>query len=86
MTIEVQSQVFVNTDPQRRCYNGAHKSYTYLWTTWEPLETFTDTIEGMKDRLKFWKELNDYAVSRRGEPARKKFRIIDNATTKPLEL
>ena len=69
-TIQTRHQVFVNTDPQRRCYNGAYFSYSYGWSEWSDLETTSNPF-----RINFWKELNDYAVSQRGESARKEFKL-----------
>jgi hypothetical protein len=63
----------VNTDPQRRCYNGCHFSSEWQWTPWEILERFP--IEQTEAKLKFWTELNDYAVSQRGEGAKREFKI-----------
>jgi len=77
VTIMCRSKVFVNTDPQRRCYNGAFKSYRYDWGQWEELDT-QDTKEDADERLKFWKELNDYAVSQRGDGAKREFEIRCN--------
>jgi len=68
----MRRQELVNTDPQRRCYNGWWYSLELQWTNWEVLET------GIKDgerRLTFWRELNDYAISQRGESARAEFKI-----------
>lgn len=75
--IEMQSQVLVNTDPQRRCYNGCHAKSELRRTEWEVLETSwpEDQIER---RLTFWRELNDYAVSQRGESARTEYRAVKN--------
>jgi hypothetical protein len=66
----------VNTDPQRRCYNGCHFSSEWQWTPWEILERFP--IEQTEAKLKFWTELNDYAVSQRGEGAKREFKIKEN--------
>jgi len=46
------------------------------WTTWEILESEVpeDKIE---HKLKFWTELNDYAVSERGEGAKREFEITE---------
>lgn len=63
----------VNTDHQRRCYNGCHFSSEFVHTQWELLET--TTTEKTEKRLKFWKELNDYAVSQRGKGAKREFKI-----------
>lgn len=68
-------RVFVNTDPQRRCYNGCYFSYEHRWTDWEVLDR-PATLEVAERRLKFWRELNDYAVSQRGEGARKEFKVL----------
>lgn len=64
-TIRFRQKVTVNTDPQRRCYNGAHFSSEVRWSAWATLETNLpdDRVEG---RLAFWRELNEYAVSQRG--------------------
>lgn len=56
----------VNTDPQRRCYYGCHAKSELQWTAWEQIDSGL-TAEKAEDRLKFWRELNDYAVSQRGE-------------------
>lgn len=70
----------VNTDPQRRCYNGAHAKSEFRWTEWDELE-FVNS-DRVDVRLKFWSELNDYAVSARGEGARREFKVIDAAIAK----
>lgn len=72
--IEVRNRMLVNTDPQRRCYNGCHYKSDYMWTEWEVLESNIQPEKAEK-RLLFWKGLNDYAVAERGEPARREFRI-----------
>lgn len=67
VTIFHRKQIEVNTDPQRRCYNGCHFSSEFRWTSWESLETVPE--ERAEKRLTFWRELNDYAVSQRGKSA-----------------
>ena len=61
----------VNTDPQRRCYDGCHFSTEIVWGPWESLGYVkpedTDRV------IKFWTELNDYAVSQRGPSAKTEF-------------
>jgi hypothetical protein len=78
-TIQRRSQVVVNTDPQRRCYNGCHFSSELQWTAWEDLNLHMaeDTVE---NKLTFWRELNDYAVSQRGEGAKCEFRAVPEAS------
>lgn len=74
MIIETRNRQLINTDPQRRCYNGCHYSSALVWTEWEALEHIThDRVE---DRIKFWTELNDYAVSQRGQSAKREFRVV----------
>ena len=70
--IMTRSRHLINTDPQRRCYYGCHFSSELVWSSWEVLQ-FT-TADKAEDRLKFWRELNDYAVSQRGEGARSEFK------------
>lgn len=71
--ILTRSQHLVNTDPMRRCYNGCHFSSELQWGPWEVLERMVESKA--EDRLAFWKNLNDYAVSARGESARREFKI-----------
>lgn len=75
MDILSRSRILINTDPQRRCYNGCHFSSELIWSEWAVLELgVSDKID---ERLKFWRELNDYAVSQRGESARKEFKVTE---------
>jgi hypothetical protein len=73
IVIQTREKTVINTDPQRRCYNGCNFSEEIVWTPWVDLCTATE--ESVERRLKFWKELNDYAVSQRGEGARREFRV-----------
>lgn len=73
LTIMYRQKVMVNTDPQRRCYNGVHFSSEVRWSNWSVLEPTTP--EKAARRLEFWRELNDYAVSLRGEGARRELKI-----------
>jgi hypothetical protein len=70
-----RQQFFVNTDPQRRCYNGCHFSGEYRWSGWELLE-FKVPEDKIDQRLEFWQDLNDYAVSQRGKSAKKEFKKV----------
>lgn len=81
LVIQRRSRKLINTDPQRRCYNGALFSSEMVWTGWEDLEymKYLKPDTDPEDRLKFWRELNDYAVSQRGESARCEFRLIEES-------
>lgn len=77
MIIQQKRRVLVNTDPQRRCYDGCHYESEYQWTDWETLEYLSyQSRESGEKRLEFWQGLNDYAVAQRGEGARSEFRLI----------
>ena len=67
----------VNTDQQRRCYNGCHYESELQWTQWAVLE-YEVTDDSIKRRLEFWRELNDYAISARGESARSEFKMAES--------
>jgi hypothetical protein len=75
MTLVIESRSIreVNTDPQRRCYNGCHFSSELVWSQWEDLDITTG--EKAEDRLAFWRDLNAYAVSQRGKSAQREYRI-----------
>jgi hypothetical protein len=72
----IRRRILVNTDPQRRCYNGCYYSSELRWSAWEELE-FSIAHDSAQDRLKFWTELNDYAVSQRGPSAKCEFKVVD---------
>jgi hypothetical protein len=66
--------VLVNTDPKRRCYNGAHFSCEWQWTAWSVLEHADETQ--VEERMKFWRGLNDFAVSQRGPGAKCEYKSM----------
>jgi len=74
--IMFRTTIEVNTDPQRRCYNGCHYSSELRKTAWAVLNR-CETREKAEASLKFWTELNDYAVSQRGESARRDHKIVE---------
>jgi hypothetical protein len=45
-TLITRKQVEVNTDPQRRCYNGCHFSSEMVWTQWVDLGNPATEEEG----------------------------------------
>ena len=75
LIIQNRRHFLVNTDPQRRCYWGANAQEEGRWTEWGELERLGALREGAdpEERLKFWRELNDYSVSVGG--ARCEFRL-----------
>lgn len=79
-TIRQRHRIEVNTDPQRRCYNKCHFSSELQWTAWEPLESEISANK-IEAKLKFCIELNDYAVSQRGESAKREFEAVEETFT-----
>lgn len=75
MHIERRSRIEVNTDPQRRCYNGCHAKSELRWTDWAIVD-WDIAQERIEKRLTFWRELNDYCVSQRGDNGRSEYRAI----------
>jgi hypothetical protein len=78
MTFRVlrRRRVLVNTDPQRRCYNGCHFSSEMRWSEWGILVCDLALANcNLEEALDFWCGLNDYAVSQRGESARQEFKV-----------
>ena len=70
MILYTRRKILINTDPQRRCYNGCHAKSELVWSQWEVVN-----YNGNEEKLTFWKELNDYAVSQRGEGARREYKL-----------
>lgn len=52
----VRKQIEVNTDPQRRCYNGCHFSSEMVWTAWGRL--YKTTKEDGEDSIQTYKSIN----------------------------
>lgn len=73
--IEYSSSYEVNTDPQRRCYYGVHTKSEVVRSKWRVME-YNVNSSIVEERLKFWNELNDYAVSQRGPSARTYYRKV----------
>ena len=73
-TIYSRSRRVVNTDPQRRCYNGVHYKWEYQWGSWDLLVVDVKARD-LSDRLRFWRELNEYAISQRGPGAMRQFAV-----------
>lgn len=78
--IQISKKVLVITDPQRRVYNGCPYSSEYQYKPFKTLETLPNDIseEDAEKRLNFWIDLNNYAVSERGEGSRNKYRILED--------
>jgi hypothetical protein len=78
-SIEMSKTSVINTDPQRRCYNGCHAKSEMVSLPWEVLQSGVK-VDKVEDKLKFWRELNDYAVSQRGSSAKAEFRAVEEAS------
>ena len=78
--IEMRSRRLINTDPQRRCYNGCHFKSELIWTPWATLELNVPNSK-LAERLAFWRDLNDGAISARGESARSEYRACTVGAT-----
>ena len=58
MAFDIQSreQYVVNTDPQRRCYNGCNFSEEKVWSEWLPLGT-VKTKEEAEESVARWRAI-----------------------------
>lgn len=74
MNIEISRKRIINTDPQGRVYNGCMYSSEVAYTDFEVLESGLSEDE-VEERLAFWVDLNNYAVSQRGEGSRNRYKI-----------
>lgn len=77
MEIQISRQYTEITDPQRRVYNGCAFSSRQSFKPFETLESGLSPEE-VNQRLEFWVDLNNYAVSKRGETSRNKYRIVED--------
>lgn len=68
-TMWMRKQVEINTDPQRRCYNGCHFSSEMVWTEWQDLFDVSDE-EDAKLTMANFKSINpdrEYCLTKIGE-------------------
>jgi hypothetical protein len=54
--IYVREQHEVNTDPQRRCYNGCHYSSEMVWSAWTHLGTVFSQKDA-EESVAFWRKI-----------------------------
>lgn len=78
--LRMRRRVEVNTDPQRRCYDGCHFSSELRWMPWEVLDSELDPSKA-EAALAYWRELNEYAVSQRGKSAACEFEVVQEAAS-----
>ena len=71
MNILVREKELKLNDP--RCYDGCYFDMEYAYGEWRVLE-YGIPVSEIQSRLNFWIDLNNYAVSERGESARKQFK------------
>ena len=76
--IEMRKHTLINTDPQRRCYNGCHAKSEIVMLPWVILHSGVEE-DSVEQKLKFWRDLNDYAVSQRGAEAKTDYRAVEVA-------
>lgn len=68
--LQVRKPIVVNTDPQRRCYNGCNFSEEAVWSEWEWLCPFSNEADAHAS-AKTYKEINptrEYRVIPLKEP------------------
>lgn len=61
--VQSREQFEVNTDPQRRCYDGAHFQSEMRWTEWRDLTAHTTQVDA-EESVASWQELAKTAKSR----------------------
>lgn len=66
-------RIVVNTDRYGRCYDGCNFSEELRWTAWSEIDMPIPS-ERLEARLKFWRDLNAYAVSQRGHSAKSEYK------------
>lgn len=56
-TLEFRKRITINTDPQRRCYDGAYLSSEEVWTEWAEVYSSANR-EGLQDSADTFKRIN----------------------------
>jgi len=60
--IERRNRGYVNTDPQRRCYNGCVYKGEWRWSEWDAIQ-WNVPEEEVKECLADWRDLHAYSRS-----------------------
>jgi hypothetical protein len=55
--LQVRKQIVINTDPQRRCYDGCNFSEETVWTAWGEVCTYR-LRETAEDSAQCFKQIN----------------------------
>jgi hypothetical protein len=60
----VRRRIEVNTDPQRRCYDGVHAKSEWRWTDWELVCCYDDvaTAESAKSAFEAINPAREYKI------------------------
>lgn len=56
-SVYVKKKVTINTDPQRRCYNGAHFKSEEVWTNWGLICNYSRQDDA-EDTMKTFQAIN----------------------------
>ena len=58
-----------------KCHRRYFNEYDWTWSPWSDLNINLEP-EKVAAKLAFWRTLNDYAVSQRGESAKAEFKAV----------
>lgn len=78
--IEYRSVIEVNTDPQRRCYNGCYAKSEVYKLPWQVIE-YEVSADRVEQKLMHWRNLNEFAVKQRGACANSEYRKVNLGET-----
>lgn len=64
--VQYRKKIEVNTDPQRRCYDGCHASSEFVWTDWRIICTYNVKADA-EDSMATFRRINPQAEYRMKE-------------------
>lgn len=62
IALHIRRGVLVNTDPQRRCYNGCHFSSRVDWSEWEHWTDYPTAEDAEQAKRLFQRENQEFKV------------------------
>ena len=62
VSLHIRRGVLVNTDPQRRCYNGCHFSSRVDWSEWEHWMDYPTVEDAERAKSLFQRENQEFKV------------------------
>jgi len=70
--VQFRKKIVMNTDPQRRCYNGCNASEEVLWSEWDTFYPM-NTLKEAEESAELFRR--NHAID--SKPATREYRVLE---------